>query len=195
MSRKRAIPGSPQDWLNRAKSNLALARLPKPEEALWEDWCFEAHQATEKAIKAVYQSRNLVFEYVHDIEVLWKGLEKAGLRVPPEIRESHRLTKYAFETRYPGPLEPVSENEYRKAFAIAEAVVKWAEKMVKASEDFPGSAVHETPAVYKAGQPRRKKRIETSNVLGKARKRFKAKGFNQGTIAQAVRWARKRRKK
>lgn len=31
--------------------------------------------------------------------------------------------------------------------------------------------------------------------LGKARKRFKEKGFNEDTIAQAVRWARKRPKK
>ncbi len=34
-----------------------------------------------------------------------------------------------------------------------------------------------------------------SNALEEARKRFKAKGFNEDTIDQAVRWARKRRKK
>lgn len=114
--------------------------------------CFEAHQAAEKSIKAVYQSRGLVFKYVHDIDVLWKGLEKAGLRVPPEIREAVRLTKYAYETRYPGPLESVTEREYRKSIVLAEAVLAWAERIIRSTE------AREAPAVYKVGKPRRKKR-------------------------------------
>jgi hypothetical protein len=45
MPRKPIRPGTPEDWLLRAKSNLALAGQPKPEEALWEDQCFQAHHA------------------------------------------------------------------------------------------------------------------------------------------------------
>ena len=41
----KSIPGSPLDWLVRAKGNLALAKQPKPEEAFWEDLCFQAQQA------------------------------------------------------------------------------------------------------------------------------------------------------
>ncbi len=50
-------PGSPQEWLARAKGSLALAQQSKVEEAFWEDQCFLAQQAAEKALKAVYQSR------------------------------------------------------------------------------------------------------------------------------------------
>jgi len=50
-----SIPGSPEEWLMRAKSNLALARADKPEGVFWEDMCYNAQQAAEKAVKAVLQ--------------------------------------------------------------------------------------------------------------------------------------------
>jgi len=34
------LPGSPQDWLARVKSDLILARLLLPEGAFYEDPCF-----------------------------------------------------------------------------------------------------------------------------------------------------------
>jgi hypothetical protein len=43
--------GSSEDWLKRAKSNLIRARQPKPDEVFWEDYCFDAQQAVEKALK------------------------------------------------------------------------------------------------------------------------------------------------
>lgn len=33
--------GTPKEWLNRAKSNLAIARQPKTGEIYFEDLCFE----------------------------------------------------------------------------------------------------------------------------------------------------------
>ncbi|MBI2088492.1 MAG: HEPN domain-containing protein [Deltaproteobacteria bacterium] len=44
------IPGSPLDWLTRAKGNLALAKQAKAEGAFREDQCFLAQQAAEKAM-------------------------------------------------------------------------------------------------------------------------------------------------
>lgn len=157
MPPKTPAPGTPQEWLAFAKSSLALARQPKPEEALWEDHCFLAHQAVEKALKAVYQHRGQLFEFIHDLKKLGRGLEQGGLRIPPEIREAFRLTKYVLESRYPGTIERVTEKEYKETVALAEAAVKWAEKMIKTSGDFPGSAVHETPAVYGA-RPKKKRK-------------------------------------
>ncbi len=129
-------PGTPEEWLVFAKSSLALARQPKPEDALWEDYCFLAHQAVEKDLKAVYQKRGFFFKFTHDIGELGVGLEKGGLRIPPEIREAFDLTKYVYETRYPGPTETVTESEFRRVLAIAETVMKWSERIVKSSEDF-----------------------------------------------------------
>jgi HEPN domain-containing protein len=66
MSRKRLPPAAdPNEWLPRARSNLAHAKSRTPEVCL-EDLCFDAQQAAEKAIKAVYICRSLVFRYTHD---------------------------------------------------------------------------------------------------------------------------------
>jgi HEPN domain-containing protein len=138
---------------------LALAAQPKPEGALWEDQCFLAQQAAEKALKAVYQHRGLMFEFVHDLRKLGKGLEQAGLRIPQEVQEAIVLTKYAFETRYPGPFEPVTEAEYRKALSVANAVVAWAERILR-TPGRPGGypAAQEAPMSYRARPKKDRKR-------------------------------------
>ena len=46
---ERFSPDDPREWLNRARSNLALAKNRIPG-AYLEDLCFEAQQAAEKAI-------------------------------------------------------------------------------------------------------------------------------------------------
>jgi len=123
----KSIPGSVQDWLVRAKGHLALAQQPKPAGAFWEDQCFLAQQAAEKAIKAVYQHQELPFRYTHDLEEPGKGLEDHGVPIPPVVKEAVILTRYAFETRYPGPFEPVTAEEYHEAVRLATSVVAWAE--------------------------------------------------------------------
>lgn len=70
MPPKRDIPGTPADWLTRARSDLAIANISLPEDGLYEDLCFHAHQAVEKAIKAVYRSHHLEFRYTHDLDDL-----------------------------------------------------------------------------------------------------------------------------
>ena len=90
-----------------------------------------AQQAAEKALKAVYQSRALPFRYIHDLEELGKGLEDAGIEVPSEVKEAIILTRYAVETRYPGIVEPITEEEYQSAIHLAEEVVMWAETLLE----------------------------------------------------------------
>jgi len=62
MPHKLSKLGSYEEWLRRAKSNLALARVEKTEDICWEDLCFETQQAAEKAIKAV-----LIYNRIHSI--------------------------------------------------------------------------------------------------------------------------------
>jgi HEPN domain-containing protein len=50
MPPRRRAPGTPQEWLARAKSNLAMARREKTGEVFWEALCFEAQQAAEKLL-------------------------------------------------------------------------------------------------------------------------------------------------
>jgi HEPN domain-containing protein len=50
MARKRYPPTDPREWLNRARSNLALAKSDTAG-AFLEDLCFDAQQAAEKPSK------------------------------------------------------------------------------------------------------------------------------------------------
>jgi len=123
--------GTPRDWLTRAKSNLIRSKQPKPEEVLWEDLCFDTQQAVEKALKAVLLARGISFRFVHDIAELITFLENQGIILPEEVRSSAELTDYSVESRYPGPFEPVTEEEFKKALRIAETVVAWAESQIE----------------------------------------------------------------
>ncbi|MDZ7393172.1 MAG: HEPN domain-containing protein [candidate division KSB1 bacterium] len=131
MPRSRLTPGSPQDCMARAKGDLALASAPLPHGGFYEDLCFHAQQAAEKALKAVYVTRGWTFRYVHDLDELVTGLRRRGISIPSHVQEAVFLTGYAFEARYPGLTEPVTEEEYRKAIAAARRVVEWAERIIQ----------------------------------------------------------------
>ncbi len=97
---ERFAPDDPREWLNRARSNLALATGSSPEIYL-EDLCFELQQAAEKAIKAVLLSRGVEPPYVHDLAVLVTLLSEDGVETPSAVQRCARLTVYAVEARYP----------------------------------------------------------------------------------------------
>ena len=131
MPHERPIPGSAEDWLARAEGDLALARVPLPKGAFYEDLCFHAQQAAEKAIKAVYQFYGKTFRYTHDLDELINGLQAEGVNIPPEVVESTILTLFTWEARYPGLSEPITVKEYHEAILQAERVVKWAKEIIK----------------------------------------------------------------
>lgn len=129
MQRDRFAPDDPQEWLNRARSNLERARADVRLPGVYlEDLCFDAQQAAEKAIKALLIARRGHAPHIHDLRRLLELLEDCGEAIPQEIRGAELLTRYAAVTRYPGVTEPVAESDYHQAVAVATAVVKWAEQ-------------------------------------------------------------------
>ncbi len=54
-----------------------------------------------------------------------------GFEIPESVHEAVDLTSFAWEARYPGATEPVTEAEYLDAIAIAERVVRWAASLVE----------------------------------------------------------------
>lgn len=124
--------GSPGDWIERAKSNLTRARQPKPEGVFYEDLCFDAQQAAEKALKALLIASKVEFRFVHDIGELLRTLEQSGVDIPSAVRDAAELTEFAVEARYPGPFEPVTEDEWKRAIELAETVVSWVESTLPA---------------------------------------------------------------
>lgn len=127
-SPERFPPEDPREWMNRARSNLALAKNRVPQ-AYLEDLCFDAQQAAEKAIKAVMLKRGITFPYVHDLARLLSLLKEAGETIPDAVGQARKLTRFATVTRYPMAWA-VAEQHYLEALAIAEAVVRWAEERI-----------------------------------------------------------------
>ncbi len=122
-------------WLKRADSNIRLAKLGEGKGVAYEDLCFEAQQAAEKALKALLIYHGDHFPKVHSFAVLLERLEK-WLRIPKEIQRVLDLSDYAVQTRYPGDYFPVKKVEYKKAVKISENVVGWAQKVVQRSEGY-----------------------------------------------------------
>jgi HEPN domain-containing protein len=124
---ERFPPDDPREWLNRARSNLAMAKN-RVAGVYLEDLCFEAQQAAEKAIKAMLITRGIEFPYVHDLGLLLSLLERAGEVIPEVVGWAGDLTDYATTIRYPSVIESVTEQEYIDALEIAETVIQWAEE-------------------------------------------------------------------
>ena len=125
-------PDSPQAWLVRARSDLALARaaLTVPD-VLLEDACFHAQQCAEKALKALLIQRDIDFPYTHVVEALLDLLAAAGVDVPPEVDEAVVLTQYAVQARYPGVWGPVTQSEAGFALRVAGWVYAWVEAQLE----------------------------------------------------------------
>lgn len=131
MPREKAQPGSAADWLRRARSDLALARLPLPIDVLYNDLCFHAQQAAEKSIKAVLIQHGIALPKMHDIAHLI-SLLPGNVPPPPGAEDAASLTSYAVMIRYPGDYEDVTEEDYREAVRLAESVYGWAERSIVA---------------------------------------------------------------
>lgn len=124
MPHERYAADDPREWLRRAESSLAHAKA-RNADVCFEDLCYSAQQAAEKALKALLLRRCGRFPYVHDIGELLRLLEEDGETIPDELRAAKALTDYAVETRYPGLFDPVAEEDYRQALELAGRCVEW----------------------------------------------------------------------
>jgi HEPN domain-containing protein len=93
---------------------------------LLEDLCYQAQQAAEKALKAVFISKGKLFPFTHDLDRLLLELEGMGMVIDGAADQAGFLTRYAVETRYPYASEPVERAEYGEALHLAESVLAWA---------------------------------------------------------------------
>lgn len=124
---------APQRWLANARADLALAQVPLPEGGLYEHLCFHAHQAAEKSIKSVLLHLGIAFPFTHNLQSLL-ALLPGHLPIPGAVAESVVLTPYAVATRYPGEMEPVTEEDYREAVLLAQTVYGWAKTVMSAPD-------------------------------------------------------------
>ncbi len=128
---RRFPPDDPREWLNRAQSNLAQAKGGASIPGVYlEDLCFGAQQAAEKAVKAILLHLGVRFPYTHDLAQLLTLVKRSGLEMPVVVIEAAVLSDYSVESRYPGLSEPVTQEEYEEAIALAEEVVRWAQGII-----------------------------------------------------------------
>ena len=118
-----------EDWLQRAESNLEIARRARGEKVLLEDLCFEAQQSAEKALKALLIYLSGDYPMVHAFTLILERLEQ-HVAVPEPIREVVELSDYAVQMRYPGDYYPVSEDEYERALELAARVLQWVRSQI-----------------------------------------------------------------
>ena len=122
-------PGTTEDWLRHARSDLAYAAARVPKGGLFNVPCFHAQQAVEKAIKAVLIHRDISFERAHSIGYL-ANLIPADVEPLPMLEHSVALTRFAVAVRYPGDYEDLTVQDQREAAKVALAVVNWAGRIV-----------------------------------------------------------------
>jgi HEPN domain-containing protein len=131
MSPNSSDAGSPQDWLRNARSDLAIARLPRARGMLFEHLCFHAQQCGEKALKALLLSRDISFPRTHDLAFLL-DLMPHSEPLPPELIDLPSITKYAVQQRYPGDAPVVTAKDKRHAVRLAENTLDWVVRRINA---------------------------------------------------------------
>lgn len=93
------MPDRSADWLKQAKRDLEKANLDL-EHSFYEWACFTAQQASEKAVKALYQRLHR-FVRGHSVVRMLEGL-KDSVEVPSGLLHAARiLDRYYMESRYP----------------------------------------------------------------------------------------------
>jgi HEPN domain-containing protein len=116
--------------MRNARADLVMAKIRLPEGAMYEQLCFFAQQAAEKSIKALLLNLAIDFPFTHNIGLL-VNLLPSDIQSVPVFDEAATLTPYAVVTRYPGELEPVTDDKYAEAVRIASDVVEWISALIE----------------------------------------------------------------
>jgi HEPN domain-containing protein len=122
-----------ESWINRAKSSYELSKATISNVIYFEDLCYQAQQAVEKAFKGLLIYYGVEPEFTHNISILLNELGKYT-EINDNIKEAMDLTNYAVQTRYPGEYEEITKDEYEKAVRIAKICLEWVENKINESK-------------------------------------------------------------
>ena len=123
------MPSRAHDWFAQAERDLEHA-FSSIASGHFEWACFAAQQASEKALKAVYQSFGGEARG-HDLDSLLQGLEER-VPVPAELMDrATELGKHYIATRYPNahaegpPSRHYTQGEGRRAVEHAQQILRF----------------------------------------------------------------------
>jgi HEPN domain-containing protein len=114
-----------KEWMEKAEKDLKRAEFLLSV-GDFEDCAFHAHQAAEKALKALYILKFKRLWKTHDLEMIASTL-KAQKRI---IETSRKLNPHYIETRYPTKTE-YNEEIATNAIDNAKKVIKWVKEKLK----------------------------------------------------------------
>jgi HEPN domain-containing protein len=118
-----------KDWMKQALKDLSHARLSL-ENGDFEWACFAAQQAGEKAVKALYEGRNMEV-WGHSISRMLEELPKE-LKPPVELVEKAKgLDRHYIPTRYPNfhsegaPMDYYTKEDAERAVEYAREIIEF----------------------------------------------------------------------
>jgi HEPN domain-containing protein len=123
-----------ESWIDRAKSSYELSKATISNNIYFEDLCYQAQQAAEKALKGLLIYYGVEPELTHNIGILLNELEKVT-EVDENIKETMDLTNYSVQTKYPGEYDAITKEEYENAVKIAKGCLDWVEKNIKENNE------------------------------------------------------------
>lgn len=94
---------------------------------MYEQPCFHAQQAVEKALKALLLGLDQDPPRLHDIEALI-DLVRGNVDLPDDLVEATALTAYAVVNRYPPFARVLTRDDWIGAVQTARRVVEWVEQ-------------------------------------------------------------------
>lgn len=116
-----------RDWLRQAERNL-ISSLINGKEGLYEEACYESHQAAEKAIRAILNYLNKE-RRGHSLLYLSSELD---VNVPDDIKECIiYLDRHYIPSRYPDvyaegiPADYYTVKDSEQCIKCAEKIVNW----------------------------------------------------------------------
>jgi HEPN domain-containing protein len=117
-----------RDWWVQAQADLRHAHNAQTEGAY--EWaCFAAHQAAEKALKAVFEQRGQR-AWGHTVTHLLQALGEET-EIPSELMDQARiLDKHYIPTRYPNGLTEGAPTEFY-TFLEAEDAIRYSEAILR----------------------------------------------------------------
>lgn len=123
-----------KDWYRQALSDLKHSRNAREDGDF--DWaCFAAHQAAEKAVKALIEFYGAEF-WGHAISKLLEGLKERCEISDAYIEDALVLDKFYIPTRYPNgfdigaPVDYYTHQEAEAAYEAAQRIIKFCEGQI-----------------------------------------------------------------
>lgn len=123
-----------ESWIDRARSSYQYSKAIVNKYVYYEDLCYQAQQAVEKALKGLLIYFGEEPDFTHNIGVLLSKIEK-NVEINEKIKEGMDLTNYAVQTRYPGQYTEITKKEYKRAVKIAKECINWVEEVIKKKEN------------------------------------------------------------